>query len=451
MKLWETGAEQHNASIAEQFTAGEDIALDVQLWKYDILGSLAHVQMLHHIGILSAKERHQLWRALSALLDESIELTTADEDVHTKLENLLVERVGEVGKKIHTARSRNDQVLVALRLYTKSRLLEITEALLPLITLCAQQAKQHEGQPMPGYTHSRSAMLSSVGLWMGSLSESLLEDLELLEAAYQLVDQNPLGAAAGYGVPLKLDRELTTRLLGFARTQNNALAVMNSRGKIEFAVLAALSCILLDLNRFVSDVILFSGEPFGFFTLPEEFTTGSSIMPHKRNPDVLELVRARSARVLGALTQHAWIIKGLTSGYHRDLQETKRPLFEALETTQACVTVLTMLLAGLKLNVKRLNAAVTPELFAVDEVLERVRAGVPLREAYRQVKEQIHRLPPRDPISALTARAHTGGPGNLQSAQLRERIERTREIWEARRQAFRQVQESLQKLEYLTE
>jgi len=334
-------------------------------------------------------------------------------------------------------------VLVALRLYTKDRLLEVAQALLKLAAVCVRLAQQHQWQPMPGYTHGRPAMLSSVGLWGGAFAESLLENLELLKTTYQLVNQNPLGAAAGYGVPFPIDRELTTQLLSFARTQSNSLAVMNSRGKLEFAVLSALSCVLLDLNRLAGDLILFSGKSFGFFELPAGFCTGSSIMPHKQNPDVLELVRARSARVLTALTQQAVILKGLTSGYHRDLQETKRPLFEALDTTYGCVTVLTPLMSGLKINTERLNAALTPELFAVDEVLERVRAGVPLRDAYRQVKEQLQHLRKRDPLQALQARAHTGGPGNLQLEPLSRKIANKQREWEKLQRVFKEAKARL--------
>ncbi|MBI1730723.1 argininosuccinate lyase [Candidatus Acetothermia bacterium] len=446
MKLWETSDSLSSDKLVEQFTASEDVLLDEQLWAYDILGSLAHSEMLYQIGILSRPERDQVCVALSALMNEEVHVTPADEDIHTKLENMLVELIGDAGKKIHTARSRNDQVLVALRLYTKVWLLEIADLLLALAKECAQFAKRNEGQPMPGYTHTRAAMLSSVGLWASSLSECLLDDLDLLEAAYALVDQNPLGAAAGYGVPLAIDRELTTQLLGFARTQNNTLAVMNSRGKHEFAVLSALSCILLDLNRFASDLILFSAGEYGFFELPPEYCTGSSIMPHKRNPDVLELLRARSARVLSMLTQQAIILKGLTSGYHRDLQETKRPLFDALSTTHASLQILTPLIAGLRVNKKNLDSAITPELFAVDEVLERVQAGVALRDAYRQVKERLNQLKRRDSVKALKARSHAGGPGNLRLPELDQKIAFLQNLWSKRRQGFDEAQTRLLRL-----
>lgn len=450
MKLWESGASPGVARIVEQFTAGDDLALDERLFRYDILGSLAHAAMLHKIGVLSQAEHRRIQKALVDLLNEPIQLTVSDEDVHTKLENLLTEHVGEAGKKIHTARSRNDQVLVALRLYTKDQSLEIIETLLGLAEACVQQAQRYEWQPMPGYTHGRPAMLSSVGFWIGSFAESLLEDLEFIEAGYELVDENPLGAAAGYGVPLAIDRELTTRLLGFSQLQKNGLAVMNSRGKIEFAVLATLSCVLIDLNRLASDLILFSGEEFGFFELPAEFCTGSSIMPHKKNPDLLELIRARSARVLAATGQQALLLKGLTSGYHRDLQETKRPLFEALETTHGCLTILALLVARLGVNEKRLNAALTPELFAVDEMLERVSKGVPLRDAYRQVKEQLSKLRRRDAVKALQMRSHIGGPGNLQLANLGQQIAQKQREWSVRQNQFEQAITSLLGKEALT-
>ncbi len=445
MKLWETGQESAN-ELVERFTAQADLALDEALACYDIFGSLAHAAMLQKIGVLSAKEGSKLRQALCALLDQKITLSAQDEDIHTKIENLLVARLGDLGKKLHTGRSRNDQILVDLRLYTKERLSEIALAVLELAARLTQFAQRHEFVPMPGYTHTRRAMPSSVGLWAAAFAENLLEDLQLLAAAYALNDRSPLGAAAGYGVPLALDRELTARLLGFKSVQNNALAVMNSRGRLEFAVVSALSSVMMTVGRLANDLIWFSSEEFGFFKVPERFCTGSSLMPNKTNPDVLELVRARAARVISYLSALTLTVHGLTSGYHRDLQETKGPLMESLRTTRDCLLILSPLITELGVHEAKLRAACAAEIFAVDRVIAEVQRGVPFREAYQRLKLEPGSLPVPDLTKALKQRQHLGGPGDLQLSTLQQEIERASAYWQTEHASFCKALEQLKRL-----
>ena len=301
MKLWENGDSAGLHEKVEEFTAGEDIHLDQKLVEWDVVGSIAHATMLNKIGILTDSELIDLRKALVRIIELNEKgkfvLELKDEDVHTKIENNLTETLGSVGKKIHTGRSRNDQVQVDLRLYTKEKLFRIEARLFGLCRELVKFAEKNKWVPMPGYTHFQKAMPSSVGLWAMSYAESLMDDQRILKAAFSINDQNPLGSAAGYGVPLNLDRDLTTRLLGFANLQNNVLYVQNSRGKIESIVISALAQIMLDLSRLSNDLIIYSTEEFGFFTIGDKFRTGSSIMPNKRNPDILELVRGKMSTV----------------------------------------------------------------------------------------------------------------------------------------------------------
>jgi argininosuccinate lyase len=445
MKLWQIENIETDAQV-EQFTAGEDIALDEKLYRYDLLGSLAHAYMLSEIGILSAKEFSRLRQAVTGLRKTKVHLTAQDEDVHTKVENLLVQKLGDLGQKIHTGRSRNDQVLVDTRLYTKERLGEIALTALSLAQNLRAFAQEHEFVPMPGYTHTRRAMPSSVGLWAGSFAESLLEDLVLISAVYELNDRSPLGAAAGYGVPLDLDRELTAKLLGFKSLQKNTLSVMNSRGKLEFTTVAALNSIMQTIARLASDLIWFSSDEFEFFQLPGQFCTGSSIMPNKKNPDVLELVRAKAASIFANMNQIALVTHGLTSGYHRDLQETKGSLLRSLETTQVTLRVVNALIAKLKVNEEKLEAACATDLFAVDDVMERVQKGIPFRQAYQNVKKNLKNIKLIKPREALKKRSHIGGPGNLCLDELKDAIQSQTSTWQKEQREFRITLEKLLKL-----
>jgi argininosuccinate lyase len=448
MKLWQTDHSKINSSLVEQFTAGDDISLDEKLYRYDLLGSLAHASMLCKIGVLRADEFSRLHKAVIELLDIEICLTAEDEDVHTKIENLLVKKLGDLGQKIHTGRSRNDQVLVDTRLYTKDKLSEIALAALQLASRLHTFAQVHEFVPMPGYTHTRRAMPSSVGLWASAFGESLLDDLQLIATVYELNDRSPLGAAAGYGVSLELDRELTAKLLGFKSVQVNTISVMNSRGKLEFSILAALSSLMQTVARLAADLIWFSSDEFQFFTLADRFCTGSSLMPNKKNPDVLELVRARAAAIISSLNQLAFVTHGLTSGYHRDLQETKGPVMRSLETTHATLHIMSELVAELKINEAKLEAACSADLFAVDRVIEQVKAGTPFRQAYRNVKRHLADAKAFKPREALKQRTHIGGAGNLCLDELQSAIKSRTVSWQRERKQF---QAALEKLISLSE
>ncbi len=432
MKLWETGAEETDA-LVERFTAGEDARLDGALLYYDLCASAAHAEGLARIGLLSGDDLGRLRAALRALWAEGLLVRTEDEDVHTAVENALVARVGALGERLHAGRSRNDQVAVDLRLLAKDRLSGIALAALELAEALRETATQHASVPMPGTTHTRAAMLSSVGLWAASFSDALLEALIPLEAAYRSVDRSPLGAAAGYGAPLPLDREGVAELLGFATVQLNPLNAVGSRGRLDFTVLSALAGIGLELGRLSADLIWYSSEAYGFFALPVAFCTGSSIMPNKRNPDVLELVRARAARLQGSAAGAFAVTQGRISGYHRDHQELKPLLLDGLRTARDCLEVLTPLVRGLEVDEHRLRAALPRAVFAVDAMLERVKAGTPMRQAYREVKAALDTIEVPEVASALRARDHRGGTGDLGLDPLAEQIESERNAWQARK------------------
>ena len=351
-KLWQKDYKL-NEEI-EKFTVGNDFLLDKNLIKYDVYGSIAHAIMLNKIGILTKDELKKLKKTLIEILKLSqknkFEIKQEDEDVHTAIENYLTKKLGDLGKKIHTARSRNDQVLVDLRLYTKEKLLEAQKLALELAGALVYSAEKYKNAPMPGYTHSRKAMPSSVGLYFASFAESLIDELEILEEAYEINDQCPLGSGAGYGLPLNVDRQITADLLGFEKVQNNVIYVQNSRGKFESFAVFALSAVMNDLARISNDLIMFSMEEFGFFKLPDEFCTGSSIMPQKKNPDVLELIRAKSAKVDSNLYLIKSIIIKLPTGYNRDLQLTKEPLMESFDITLSSLRIFSTVIKNLQVN-----------------------------------------------------------------------------------------------------
>jgi len=425
------------------YTAGDDRVWDRRLVEWDIIGTFGHAEGLAAAGLLSAGEHDRLRTALRrALLDAragTLTVTAADEDVHTALERRLVRELGELGEKVHTGRSRNDQVLVDLRLYVKDRLLVVTGRLLDAAQVLVDLARRHRRVVWPGYTHQRRAMPSSVGLWAAGFAEALLDDLEPLDAALRLVDRSPLGSAAGFGVPLPLDRALVARRLGFAAAQHNVTAVQPSRGKLDVVVLAALWQVGHDLAKLAFDVILFSSEEFGFLELPAELATGSSIMPHKRNPDVFELTRARAAVIEGCLHEAMAVADKLPSGYHRDLQMLKGPLMRGLNTAEAMLTMTSFAIPKLGVDRAACAAAVSGDLLATDEVLRRVRAGEPFRAAYRavaaEVRDGVH-PPPLSADEILAARSHLGGAGNLGLGELGTAIRTRKRGLDRRRAAF---------------
>ena len=424
-KLWEKGYQLDKA--IEKFTVGEDYLFDQSLVRVDVLGSIAHAKMLHRIGVLETDELEKIVEALRGILrlheDGKFVLSLEDEDVHTKVENFLTEKLGSLGKKLHTARSRNDQILLDIRLFTKERLFSVEKNLLRLCRTLCDFAERTKQVPMVGRTHFQKAMPSSVGLWAGSFLESLLDDLELLKGAFALNDQSPLGSAASYGVSLPIDRQFVAGLLGFSKVQGNVLYAGSSRGKIESVVLSALVHVMMDLARLANDLIIFSAPEFGYFRIPEELCTGSSLMPQKRNPCALELVRAKASTVLGYLFQVLSIIKALPSGYNRDFQETKGPLMRAFDVVDGSLSVCDLTMQKLVLDEERLLSAFTPEVFATDRVLELVKEGVPFRDAYRQVASSLGEEGRASPKENIQSKTHIGAPGNLGLEVLRETLE----------------------------
>src|SRR3989339_490709 len=352
MKLWQKNYEI-NREI-EKFTVGDDYLIDQNLVEADALGSIAHAKMLNKIGILSSAEFKKLKKSLLKIIKLNakgqFKIKPEQEDVHTAVENYVAKKLGSTGEKIHTARSRNDQVLVDLRLYSKKELIEIELALLELCRTLLAFAEKNKKIPMVGRTNFQKAMPSSVGLWAGAFAESLLDDLELIEEAYELNDQCPLGSAASYGANLNIDRAFVSDLLGFAKVQNNVLYANNSRGKFESVILSALSQVMLDLGKFSTDLILFSTPEFGYFEIPLELCTGSSLMPQKKNPDVLESIRAKCSVLLSYGFQCKEIIKSLPSGYNRDFSLTKEPLIKGMEIALSSLKITNLVVKNLKVN-----------------------------------------------------------------------------------------------------
>ena len=387
-KLWGKGRLD---PLVEAFETKDDLLLDQKLIKYDCLGSIAHAKMLKKIGILSEAELSKLEKGLTEILalyqQGKFNLELGDEDMHTKIENFLTEKYGEVGQKIHTCRSRNDQVLTAVRLYCKEQLKNIRAELDILVKSFDEFSKKYGAIKMPGYTHMQKAMPSSIEIWAGSFIESLQDDIAMLENAAKINDQSPLGSAAGYGVSMKLDKQFTAKLLGFAKVQKNPLYCQNSKGKIEAYILSSLIEILLTINKFASDALFFTTSEFNFFKVSGSITTGSSIMPQKKNLDLAELLRSKVHVVLGNYTQIISLSGNLISGYNRDLQDGKKPLLESLEIVFNSVKVTNILLNNLIPDKIALEAALTQEVFATEKALKMVKKGMPFRKAYKIIVE----------------------------------------------------------------
>jgi len=424
-KLWDKGYAVDPE--IERFTVGEDHLLDRDMVRADLAGSAAHAAMLAKVGILSVKERDRLIEGLRAIRKDfeagKFAILPIQEDVHTAVEERLTKDLGDLGKKLHTGRSRNDQVLLDLRLYGKDRLHVLAEQVIALERALAALAKKHEFVPMPGRTHMQIAMPSSLGLWAGAWAEALLDDLELLKAAHALTDQSPLGSGAAYGSALPLDRKLVADLLGFAKVQNNVLYCANSRGKAELATLAACVQVMTDLSRLATDLVIGAMPEFGYFRIPKELCTGSSMMPQKRNPCALELVRAKAAAVLGCEVQVAGILRALPSGYNRDFQETKGPFMRGVEATAASLSVMRLSIERLEVVEENLRKGFIPEIYATDRALELVMEGKPFRDAYREVAAHLNELGGRDPVANLKSKKLQGGPGNLGLKDLASRAD----------------------------
>ena len=424
-KLWDKGYELDPR--IEKFEVGDDTVYDNRLILPDVIGSIAHAAGLAKIGLLTRDAFWQLQAGLAeiAALAESGDFTVepGDEDVHTKIENWLTARLGETGKKIHTGRSRNDQVLVDLRLFTREAVLLVYSAVLEACDALLDLSVRHLHTPMPGYTHMQRAMLSSVGVWAGAYLESLLDDLDLLDAAVKLSDQNPLGSAASYGVGLPLDRQYVTDLLGFGKVQNNVLYAQNARGKFEAAIVQALTQISLDFSKLAQDIMLFTTSEYAFFKVDDSLLTGSSIMPQKRNLGAVELLRAKAQVMLGYSQQMLGVLTGLPAGYNMDSQETKRPFMEALDLVENSAAVVALTVSRLVPNTGAMLDACSPELFATDAAYDLVKQGVPFRDAYKQVALSLDKLDDVDPHYYLSLRTHQGTSGDLRLHLSAEQIE----------------------------
>ena len=412
-KLWEKSV--HVTEEIDRFTVGHDRELDLYLAKYDVLGSMAHVTMLHSIGLIADEELPVLLRELRAIYQvaESGNFVIEDgiEDVHSQVELMLTRKLGDMGKKIHSGRSRNDQVLVDLKLFTRDKIREVGEAVRDLFAELQQQSERYKNVLMPGYTHLQVAMPSSFGLWFGAYAESLADDMLLLEAAYRMANRNPLGSAAGYGSSFPLNRTMTTELLGFDSMDYNVVYAQMGRGKNERNVAFALAGIAGTVAKLAFDACMFNSQNFGFVRLPDECTTGSSIMPHKKNPDVFELIRARCNKLQALPTQVVMIMNNLPCGYFRDLQEIKEVFLPAFDQLLSCLRMATYIVARMRVNEHILDDARYDLMFSVEEVNRLASEGMPFRDAYKKVGLDIeaHQFTPNKEIH----HTHEGSIGNL--------------------------------------
>ena len=428
MKLWDKGFSTDQK--IDHFTVGNDRELDLLLAKYDVIASKAHAKMLGKIGLLTNDETISLVKELdniaSTIEEGSFTIEDAFEDMHSKIEFLLTERLGDTGKKIHTARSRNDQVLVAMHLFLKNELMEIKSETVTLFDLLMDLAEKHKEVLLPGYTHLQIAMPSSFGLWFSAYAESLIDDLYFIDAAFKVADQNPLGSAAGYGSSFPIDRNFTTKEMGFETLKYNVVAAQMGRGKVEKATAFGMSSIAGTLSKMAMDICLYMSQNFNFISFPDELTTGSSIMPHKKNPDVFELVRAKCNKLQAVPNQLTLITNNLPSGYHRDLQLVKEVIIPAIQDLKACLEILTFSLKEIKVNQNILEDPKYDYLFSVDTLNELVLNGMPFRDAYKKMGVEINEgtfTPKRD-----IKHTHEGSLGNLCLDEIRGKIKRVLEI-----------------------
>jgi argininosuccinate lyase len=422
--LWQKAGIRIDAKIM-QFLAGDDVLLDREFFLHDITASKAHVEGLANIGVVSADEAAALKRELDALADDfaggSFVLDERFEDGHSAIEARLTERLGDAGRRVHTGRSRNDQILVATRLWLKEKLATLETHCREIATVCLERAAQRP-VPMPGYTHLQRAVVSSTAMWFAGFAEGFIDNALRARQTLALIDANPLGTAAGYGVNLKLDREHTTQALGFARMQISPIYAQLSRGKFEMAVLEAIAGALLDLRRMAWDLSLFTTAEFNFVKLPDEYTTGSSIMPNKRNPDVIELLRASYASVAAARTEIEQLLS-LPSGYQRDLQFSKGSLFHGVRHGLGALELVPDLLARFAWNEPAMRAAIEPAMYATDVAMEQAAAGVPFRDAYRAAAESVASAGlGRSPDVSLAMRISPGASADLRLDELTARL-----------------------------
>lgn len=418
MKLWQKDLTTNEA--VEKFTVGKDRDFDLLLAPYDVLGSIAHVKMLGSVGLLTKEESGILVKALQEIYAEmqepSFAISEEFEDIHSQVEFMLTERLGDTGKKIHSARSRNDQVLVDVKLFLRSAIEDLVKNMHGLFVLLQQKSEQHKSHLLPGYTHLQLAMPSSFGLWFGAYAESLVDDMITLRSAYEVANKNPLGSAAGYGSSFPIDRKLTTSLLGFADLNYNVVYAQMGRGKAERITAQALSNTADTLAKMSMDVCLYLNQNFNFISFPTELTTGSSIMPHKKNPDVFELIRAYCNRIKALPNEIAMMTTNLPSGYHRDLQLLKEHLFPAFDTLNNCIRMAMLMLDKIEVKADILKDAKYKYVFSVEAVNELVNAGMPFRDAYKKVGEDIANE--KFAFKGEVVHVHEGSIGNLQTTEI---------------------------------
>jgi argininosuccinate lyase len=412
----------------EAFTVGRDKEFDILLAEYDVLGSLAHTQMLETVGLLSKEELTAIHKELNNILNEirnsQFTIDKNAEDIHSQIELMLTQRIGEAGKKIHSGRSRNDQIAVDIKLYLRAEILKIKDEVKNLFDLLIAQSEKYKDKLFPGYTHLQIAMPSSLGLWFGAYAESLVDDLELLSASYHIANKNPLGSGAGYGSSFPLNRTLTTELLHFETLNYNSVYAQMTRGKTEKLVSFALSSIAATLSKLSMDACLYINQNFAFISFPNELTTGSSIMPHKKNPDVFELIRAKCNRIQSIPNELTLLINNLPSGYHRDLQLTKEILFPAIEELKSCLQIAQLMLSNIEIKDNILSDEKYKYIFSVEAVNELVNKGISFREAYKQIGNQIEKGEFNFDYKKKLHHTHEGSIGNLSNEKIAEEMKK---------------------------
>ena len=430
--LWSKGVQA--TQLVDEFTVSNDRVLDMRLAKHDVMGSKAHIKMLCSIGLLEKEEEEILQKGLDEILEEiergEFKLGDDVEDIHSQVEFLLTKRFGEIGKKIHSGRSRNDQVLVDLKLFLREEVEIFRDEIVELFNTLQQLSEKYKNVLLPGYTHAQIAMPSSFGMWFGAYAEALVDDMHMLKGAYNVVNQNPLGSAAGYGSSFPLDRDMTTSLLGFKTLNYNSVAAQLSRGKSEKAVAGALGQLALTLNKFAADCCMYMCPNFGFISFPDEFTTGSSIMPHKKNPDVWEILRGKCNRIQSLQNEISLMTTNMAHGYHRDYQLLKDVLFPGLELMHSCLFMAKYMLENISVKEDILNDKKYEYLFTVEEVNKRVLEGMPFREAYKSVGIEANEgkfhysgfdggLPSVEKLH----HTHKGSIGNLCTGEIKKKME----------------------------
>ena len=425
MKLWNK-EKTSTAEQIEQFTVGQDRKFDLLMAKFDVQGSIAHVTMLGENGLMKKEESIKAIAALNEILKEiesgNFSIEESAEDIHSQIEWMLTKRIGDIGKMIHSGRSRNDQVAVDIKLFLRSSIYNIKEDIIGLFELLIQKSEEHKNKLIPGYTHLQIAMPSSIGLWLGAYAESLVDDMEFLSAAWNITNKNPLGSGAGYGSSFNLNRKRTTELLEFDTLNFNSIYAQMSRGKTEKMVSFAMASCASTLSRLAMDCCLFMNQNFGFISFPDELTTGSSIMPHKKNPDVFELIRAKCNRIQAIPNELTILTNNLPSGYHRDMQLTKEILFPAIQELHACISMMQMMLSSISIKENILNDEKYNYLFSVEAVNELVNKGIPFRDAYAQVGNQIEKGEFKYDPSKELHHTHEGSIGNLCNEEIKKQM-----------------------------